>query len=555
MKKTITLVLAVMLLSAVFTMYYSLDANAVKSKGTPSNSFGQKNAKKICGDQLCSTYPGGYNAFKNMTYSSEKKSIESKSELMTEIKQSPKTTPNKSPYKFEGGYPAAGTSKLAYDASDLRRAIETYKFFFPTVSTEALMQQMPGGEKPNTVWVKMATAPRHQIPTGNSDTPYAFGPLDLKAEGPMVIELPPGTFIGFVNDHNMRWVLDMGTIGPDKGEGGKHLILPPDYQGDVPAGYYVGQSKTWKVLFAIRSLSAEGDSVKALKALDDVKIYPLAKAGEPVTFHFIDVTDKAVPLKLLAWENNLDYWQQLNSVIQAETAPEEFRPMLGMLASLGIEMGKPFNPDEHAKQILEEAAHIALAEMRINSYDNRRPEVVVWQDRNWEWVPMRQLSNVTKDYGIPAFLDLEATDHWSFQAYGASTSMGKREIGSGSIYFAGFRDNTGAHLDGSKTYNLKVPGPVPGKLFWSATVYDVDTRSEISTDQERAAVRSLYEKPQPNPDGSFDIFFGPKAPAGKEDQWVKTIPGKGWFIYFRIYGPQAPAFDGTWKLNNIAEMK
>jgi hypothetical protein len=133
--------------------------------------------------------------------------------------------------------------------------------------------------------------------------------------------------------------------------------------------------------------------------------------------------------------------------------------------------------------------------------------------------------------------------------------LGKREVGAGSIYFSGFHDNTGAYLDGSKTYKLTVPGPVPGKLFWSVTVYDVDTRSEIVTDQDKAAVRSLFEKPQPNPDGSIDIYFGPTSPVGNENQWVKTIPGKDWFVYFRIYGPEEPAFNKTWKLNNIVEVK
>jgi len=462
-------------------------------------------------------------------------------------------------YMFERGYPAAGTAERAYNASDLRRAIEAYKFFYPTIATEALMQQVqqaqPAGTKPNQLSVKMATAPRHQVPTGNSDTPYAFGPLDLMADGAMVVELPPGLFIGFVNDHNCRNVMDMGTIGPDKGKGGKHLILPPDYKSAVPEGYYVGHSQTRTVFFAVRSLSAEGDAAKALQAIDGIKIYPLAKAGQPVTHRFMDVTEKAAPLKLLVWEENLDYWRELHAVIEVETAPESFRPMLGMLASVGIEKGKPFNPDARMKRILEEAAHTALAEMNVNAYASRSAEDITWKDRQWSWVPLRRMSPETKDYGTPAFLDLEATDNWFYQAYGASPAMGNRKIGAGSIYFAGFRDKSGAYLDGGKNYKLNVPGPVPGNLFWSATVYDAYTRSEIATDQERAAVRSLFEKPHANADGSYDLYFGPKAPAGKEGQWVKTIPGKGWFAYFRIYGPQAPAFDGTWKLNDIAEVK
>jgi hypothetical protein len=460
-----------------------------------------------------------------------------------------------SPYKFERGYPVTGTVELAYNNTDPGRAIEAYKFFYPTMVTEALMQLAPPSDKPNQVGFKFITAPRHELLTPNSDTPYAVGVLDLKADGPIVIELPPGNFIGFVNDHNTRWVLDMGNNGPDKGQGGKHLVLPPDYKGNIPAGYYVGQSATWKAFAAIRTIPPEGNATKALQMVDGVKIYPLAKAGQPVTFHFVDVTDKSFPYFLLQWEDKLDYWKQLKAVIDAETTPQDFRSMYGMLQSLGIEKGIPFNPDARMTRILEEAAIKANAEMRVNSYANREPQRIVWNDRNWEWAPLRQFNDTTKDFGVASFLDLQATDNWYFEASGASVSMGKRQVGSGSIYFVGLRDNTGAYLDGGKTYKLTVPGPVPGNLFWSATIYDVDTRSEIVTDQDKAAIRSLFEKPQPNPDGSFDLYFGPTAPLGKENQWVKTIPGKGWFTYFRIYGPEAPVFDGTWKLNNIVEVK
>jgi hypothetical protein len=371
----------------------------------------------------------------------------------------------------------------------------------------------------------------------------------------MVFLLPPGKFIGFADDHNFHWVLDMGLNGPDKGHGGKHLILPPDYQGDIPAGYNVGRSDTWKVFFAIRSLSPEGNLTQALNALDGIKVYPLAKAGEPVTFQFVDVTNETVHNHLLKWEGSLDYWKQLKAIVDSETTIPQFRAMYGMLQSLGIEKGKPFNPDARMTSILEKAAQTAIAQMRANSYDNRNPERIVWNDRNWEWTPLRLMNTTTRDFGTASFQDLETTEHWYFPAIGASASIGKREVGSGSIYFVGLRDNTGAFLDGGKAYKLTVPTPVPASLFWSATVYDVDTRSMIATDQDKAVLSSLFTKFQPNPDGSIDMFFGPKAPVGKEDQWINTIPGKGWFVYFRIYGPEAAALDGTWKLNNFVEMK
>jgi hypothetical protein len=474
---------------------------------------------------------------------------------ITVTNASSSTGQTNSPYKFERGYPAPGTAERAYNDTDLGRAIEAYKYFYPTMSVETMFQDFSVTGKPNQAAAKFSAGPRHEFLTGNGDTAYATGELDLKVDGPMVVELPPGTYLGLVNDHNMRWVLDMGGNGPDKGQGGKHLILPPDYQGDVPTGYYVGKSDTWKALLFVRYLSPDGNMTKGLEALDKIKVYPLSKAGQPVTFQFVDVTNKTIPSGLLAWEDNIDYWKQLKAVIDSETTPAQFRAMYGMLQSLGIEKGKPFNPDSRMSSILDEAAKLAVAELRVNSFANRNPERIVWNDRNWEWAPLRQLNTTTRDFGTASFQDLDTTTHAYFQAFGGSASLGKREVGAGSIYFVGLRDNTGAYLDGDKNYKLTVPGPVPASLFWSATVYDTDTRSMIVTDQDRAFVGSVTTRPQSNPDGSIDIYFGPDAPVGKENQWVKTIPGKGWFVYFRIYGPEAPVFDDTWRLNNIVEMK
>lgn len=462
-----------------------------------------------------------------------------------------------SPYRFERGYPIGATAERAYDAVDLRRAVEAYKFFYGTLATEAVMQQIQtAGAKPNEVSIVMASSPRQQFAAANADTPYAIGILDLKTAGPMVVELPPGALIGFVDDHNMRWVHDMGTIGPDKGRGGKHLILRPDYTGAVPEGYYVARSKTWKVINFIRSVPLDGDFAKAIRAVvNGVKVYPLAKAGAPVTHRFIDVSDKTMPLPILAWEDNLDYWRQPHAVMDAETVLEAFRPMNGMLAQLGIAKGKPFNPDARTKRILEEAANTALAEMRVMYCTSRNPERIAWKDRMWEWYPLQLINAETGDFGVPEFLDLEFTDGYWWCGYGTSAAIGARKVGAGSVYWGAFRDGTGAFLDGGKSYKLTIPGPVPATLFWSATVYDADTRCMIATDQDRAALRSLIEKPQPNADGSYDLYFGPKAPAGREGQWIKTIPGKGWNVFLRIYGPQAPAFDGAWKLNDIAEAR
>lgn len=193
--------------------------------------------------------------------------------------------------------------------------------------------------------------------------------------------------------------------------------------------------------------------------------------------------------------------------------------------------------------------------MKVVFYASRNPARIAWEGRRWEWFPLQLINAQTGDFGTPACLDVEASDGYAFCGYGVSAAIGQRAVGAGSVYWMGFRDGTGAYLDGGKTYKLTVPGPVPGQLFWSMTVYDAETRCLIATDQDRAAIRSHLDKPQANAVGSYDLYFGPKAPAGKEAMWIKTIPGKGWWSALRIYGPQAPAFDGTWKLNDIELVK
>jgi hypothetical protein len=460
-------------------------------------------------------------------------------------------------YTFSRGFPTGDTAKAIYKNSDLRRAIEAYKTFLPTLATEAVIQQMiAAGAKPNEIGIVMAQGPRQQFAATNSDTPYALTTLDLKQAGPMVIEMPPNQLlIGLVNDHNMRWIADVGSIGPEKGKGAKHLFLPPGYKGDVPKGFYVWRSKTWKLVPAIRTVPLDGDVPKAISAVHKIKVYPLSKAGKPVTHRFIDVTQKRLPLPLLNWEGTLEYWRQLHAVLQHEIFQDEYRYTLGSLVELSITRGKPFSPSPETERLLKQAAKIAHAELSASLYANRRSNRIVWTDRQWETAPVGPFHARTGDFGSSRAIDLDASDHYFFAGWGTSSAIGRQKVGQGSIYFLSFKDNSGSYLNGSKSYKMTIPGPVPAGLFWSTTVYDAETRCLIETPLNRAAVRSHLDRPKTNSDGSYDIYFGPKAPAGRESNWVQTIPEKGWFPMVRLYGPKKPAFDGSWKLGDIVELK
>lgn len=463
------------------------------------------------------------------------------------------TTDSDTPYEFVGGYPTEATIKKAYDDADLTRAIQAYKFFYPTVSGEAILQgNLATGIAPNSIFGTLDTKPLQVGFTLNSDTPYGPVLLDL-SKGPLVVDIPAAPLIVVAMDVNQRWVADMGIPGPDAGKGGKHLILPPGYKGEVPAsGYYIWKSSSNNLTVGVRSLPVGGDVPAAIDRIKTVKVYPFNTKPDATSLQWIDLTGKPQDTTPLAWETNMSFWEVLHKIIDREPVYEGYRTYYGELAVLGIVKGKPFNPDARMKSILEKAAKMANAQMRVQSFSDRRSDRIVWKDRQWEWVGLRPENG---DFDAPSYVDLDAREVWFYQAIGASPAMFRRQAGQGSLYWLGLRDKDGKYVDGAKTYKLTIPQPVPAKLFWSVTVYDAETRSQVATDQGYAALRSMFELKDFSKEPSVDLYFGPKAPAGKEKQWIKTIPGKGWFIYIRIYGPETAAFNGNWKPGDFEEVK
>jgi hypothetical protein len=449
-----------------------------------------------------------------------------------------------STYEFTDGYPSGDAARAALDDAAYQRALVAYRFWYPTVSTEGIFNgNRLAGIEDNVAIGVASTGPRQVGFTLNSDTPYAAGVLDL-TDGPMAIELPPGAFIGLVDDHHQRWIMDMGIPGPDAGKGGTHVVLPPGFDGEKPAGAFVGRSSSFKALIALRALPIGGDLPNAVAALTGVKIHRLGDEGTPLAF--VDTTERELESTCLAWEDNLEFWRVLHQVLEAEPTVEEYRPMHGLLAGLGIGKGAEFAPDERMTAILERAARDGRDQMLVSAFASERADRVAWSDRHWEWVG---LIPGNADFETPAGLDLEARDRWFAQAIVASPAMFRRHEGTGSLYWLAVRDGDGAYLDGGRNYRLEVPTPVPGKLFWSLTIYDAQTRSQVQTDQDKAALRSLFELHDLDPGAeSVELFVGPDAPEGAVDRWIKTTAGRGWFAYVRIYGPEAPAFDGSWKL-------
>ena len=247
-------------------------------------------------------------------------------------------------YEFSQGYPTVDGAKKATDDTDFGRAVQAYRFWYPTVSNEGIFQGSRDiGLNDNAGGGILAAGPRQVGFTLNSDTPYASATIDV-SQGPMVVEVPAGPYIGLVNDHNQTWVCDLGLPGPNAGKGDKNVILPPNYKGPVPAGYNVAHSETYKLLLAVRALPVGGDQAAALKALQAIKVYPLNSKGKLMAW--TDISETKMDASCLRWEDNFQFWQVLKKIVDEEPVSPRYPAMSGLLAAIGIEKGKPFTPDE-----------------------------------------------------------------------------------------------------------------------------------------------------------------------------------------------------------------
>jgi len=452
--------------------------------------------------------------------------------------------------EFEGGgFPTSDTVEKVFDELDLQRATQAYLDFYPALSLLAMLKGQVanyGVRSCSDIIVfadKMDSTPLWL--TGNTDSIYALVTLDLKEDGPTVIEIPPGV-LGPADDAYFKYIMDFGPTGPDQGQGGKYLMLPPGYDAEVPDGYFVVESPTnrvWPMMRADAALVGTGDEALAFYR-DHLKVYPLAKGHSDGQY----INGSGLAGNQLARED-MEAFEWLADIVEHEPADIFDKEQLGRLASLGIEKGKPFAPDDRMQRIFAQAARQGVAMARTIAFANRDPEVKVYPDRNWETLFIGGSSEFERN----GYRNIDARTLFHFTAVVVTPAMAAKMEGKGSQYLAAYRDTTGAYLDGAKNYQLSMPANVPVKDFWSVTLYDPATRSQLQTDQGYPSVNS-QKNPDTNADGSIDIYFGPTAPAGKENNWVQTVPGKGWFTLFRFYGPLAPYFDKTWIPDDIVEM-
>jgi hypothetical protein len=489
--------------------------------------------------------------------------------------------------KFRDGTPDAATAEKIYNNLDFTHAFDAFVNTFQGVNAAAIREGFLGiGVKDNELLIFSKLMDANSLfLTANADTVYFLGSIDL-SNGPMVLETPPKA-LGTLDDSWWRWVIDFGAPGPDRGEGGKYLVLPPGYDGPVPeGGFYVARSRTTRVLVLGRSFMENDDPKPTVDLIKSrTKIYPYEAGGvgtsvaefltgktklgrvtppPPTVFHEgSGVSFNTVP------PGDFHAFELLNEVVQREPATALDPELMGPLAAIGIVKGKPFAPDARMKKILTDAAALANATARTLFMNPRDPEWFYYPGSAWmnflfisgsEFetpIPMVTKEGV-KPFPPTGYRTLDARTSFFYGVTGITPAMAMRLPGIGSQYLFALVDADKNYFDGAKTYKVTLPKGIPEANFWSFTLYDNQTRSMLDTPQRypRAGSQS-YPSPaaEADADGSTTIYFSPNQPEGvKRGNWIQTMPGKGWFLILRLYSPLEPFFDKSWRPSEIEKV-
>jgi len=488
--------------------------------------------------------------------------------------------------EYTDGVPTIETAERVRDTLDFTRALNAFNNSFRGASAYAMGKgfQSVGAEDNTFLIFSELLGSEALFLTGNTDTVYVLGIINL-SNGPMVLEQPPNG-LGTLNDMWFSWIIDIGRPGPDRGKGGKYLLVPPGYDGPLPdGGYFVAHSKTYRVLYASRAFLVNEDPKPAVDNIKkNTKLYPYTPGG--VGTSIATALEGAVrlaenpavpPMKFVEGSgkafntvppSDFGFFEMVNENVQQEPATSYDVELAGQLAAIGIQHGKPFKPDARMKKILTDAAAVGTASGRTLNwrYTVKHPE--------WSYYPNSMWSNMLWEGGAffetppPAFEDgmfkpypatgartLDSRIAFYFGYTLDSPGMIMNIPGVGSQYLIGFADSNGDPYNGSKTYKVTLPKGIPARAFWSLILYDNQSRSMLQTPQRfpRAGSQS-YPSPAADvaADGSTTIYIGPKQPKGvKRGNWIQTDPEKGWFVILRLYSPLEPFFTKAWRPSEI----
>ncbi|MHA7774819.1 DUF1254 domain-containing protein [Roseibium sp. M-1] len=489
--------------------------------------------------------------------------------------------------EFNKGVPTDKTAETVFDTIDFTRALNAYNNSFRGASALAIKKglESAGLGSGDVIIFSDLMDSASLFLTANADTVYYLAYIDL-SDGPVVIDQPTDG-LGAINDMWFQWVTDVGKPGPDRGLGGKYLVVGPDYDGPLPqGGYFVSHSRTNTVLYAMRAFISNGDDPKP--AVDNIKqnlkMYPYVPgsygtpiaealegkvrlAGEPKIPEMKFVEGSGLSFNTIP-PSDAGFFDMLNENVQNEPATSYDVELAGQLAAIGIVHGKEFAPDERMKKILADAAQAGQAFGRALQWQfaMKHPEWAYYKESNWgnmlfeggaffETPPPLFEDGVFKPFPPTGARTLDSRTAFYYAYTLDSPGMIMRIPEVGSQYLMSFADAGGNPFDGSKTYKVTLPKGIPAAAFWSFTLYDNQTRSMLQTPQKypRAGSQS-YPSPAAvaAEDGSTVVYFGPEQPEGVErGNWVQTDPDKGWFTILRFYSPLPGFFDKSWQPSEI----
>lgn len=437
-----------------------------------------------------------------------------------------------------------------------QRAISAYMTMLPALNVIGMRDgsEATFGKGYNVlpIW-KDRMDSRAWVPTPNADVIYSMNYLDLKETGPLVVAAPPNV-IGMFTDFFQRTITDVGAIGPDRARGGLYLLFPPGYDGERPAGYYTFESPTYNVFLFFRTIMKKGhdgpDPAPAVALAEQTRIYPLwAMEKDVKPMQFPNGSGKRVNM-MYPVDNS--FWTKLKAFVDYEPVSAIDPELRGVLASIGIVKGQPFEPNEKQKELLQKAVETApkmiMALRQLGRTDGRN---LYYKDRQYENV----WAGTTAEWFQDSYLDVNQRATYFQVAFSSAPAMVMRTLDAGSKYPTALHDADGDLLDGGKSYRLRLPPNPPAKLFWAVTAYNVTDGTMVEAAQLLPSINA-FNNVVTNEDGSIDLWFGPSKPAdAPETNWIQTVKGRNFLATVRLYGTGTEFFDQTWKPDDLVKVK
>jgi hypothetical protein len=443
--------------------------------------------------------------------------------------------------------PTPMSSKKLFDAMDYYGAVQAYLWAMPAMGLKGWENAGVDMGADSTLDGQICLYHGYDgaagILTPNTQVTYAISFVDTNVHGPAVWIVPAGKTAGAVSDQWQRPVSDTGVTGPDKGKGIKLLVVGPDQ--DVPnhdGSYTVLRVPTQIVWLASRNMAPLGPEHERINAMYDS--YPYERpdlAGRKKLRKKGDAFKQRQP-------HGMEFWNNLNAIVQREKMAERDVFFYAILKNLGIEKGKPFKPSEEQVELLVEAERVGYLMAINNGFKKRFEGSCYYKGKRWYIALVNSPDQMHDTYG-----EMFERASWFHEAIGSSYAMKMSKPGPGSTYLGQYEDAQGHGFDGGDTYKLEVTADVPAGHFWALTVYDNINRTLIRNDQRTAELNSLNALAQ-NKDGTTTLFVGPAAPKGMESNWLQTKKGDKWFAYFRLFDPEAPYFDKSWVLNDFEKV-